>query len=174
MPSDLYRKDLCLDWVYPPFLERHLELKARCRARGASYLSTCLLRSVTESNLLYAKYRAGGPRAAPGGESSHNFGLAADEALIIAPSPKRVVRWDPGDFDILGEEAGKLGLHWGHGYGDDPHVSWPGFVSAQELAPLLDIWLKSKETLLLPKLQEVWQYVTMFGPTLPPFQRTHP
>ncbi len=174
--KDLFKAGLNLDLVYPPFLERLLELKARCEVRGASYLSTCLLRTCEESDALNRIYLNGGPRAAAGGQSSHNFGLASDEALIVKPAPGRVVRWGDKDFDILGEEAAKLGLHWGAGYGDKPHISWPGFVSATELQPLLKIWkLNWEDNALpgapLPRLQKVWDYVSDNSPELPPFTR---
>lgn len=160
MPRDSFKSDINLDYVYPPFLERRLELIVRCRARGASYLSTYLFRSVAESDALYAIYQRGGARAAPGGYSSHNFGLASDEALIIQPSPKRVLRWNPDDFKILGEEAAKLDLHWGHGYGDNPHISWPGFVDGAQLKPLRDIWAKQLPGApIIDRLKECWAYV---------------
>lgn len=168
MPTDLFQRGLNLDLVYPPFLERLLELKVRCRAKGSDYLSTCLLRSVEDSDAGYAKFMAGtGPRFAPGGSSSHNFGLASDEALVIKPPPKRVVRWGDKDFDLLGREALKLGLHWGINYGDKPHISWPGFVSAHELTPLLAIWLAHEELSLSDRLVKVWDHVTEHTPPLP-------
>jgi hypothetical protein len=112
MPTSLFLKTINLDLLYPPFLERYLELKARCRARGANYLSTFGFRSWAESDALHALWKAGkGGRAAPGGDSSHNFGLAGDEALILQEAP-RVCRWgrgpptdEPDDFLILGQEA---------------------------------------------------------------------
>lgn len=177
--KDLFKAGLNLDLVYPPFLERLLELKARCAARGANYLSTCLLRTVEESDILHQIYLAGGPRAAAGGQSSHNFGLASDEALIVKPAPGRVVRWGSADFDVLGEEAALLGLHWGVSYGDKPHISWPGFVSGQELVPLLRLWQANiQDNTLpgapLPRLKKVWDYVTANSPVLSPFTRIQP
>jgi peptidoglycan LD-endopeptidase CwlK len=168
MPAHLFLGKVNLDLFYPPFLERVLELKTRCRARGALYLSTFGHRTYEESDKLHQIYRTGGPRAAPAGYSSHNFGLADDEAYIVTEKPKRVCRWNIKDFDILGEEAVKLGLHWGAGYGDCPHISWPGFVNGAELKPLREIWQKSQGLLLLPRLQRCWDFVTLHS-NVPPF-----
>lgn len=173
MPTSLFKGDLNLDHVYPPFLERLLELKARCRAKGSSYLCTYLFRSIRESDALYEIYRHGGARAAPGGFSSHNFGLASDEALIISPSPKRVLRWDKADFQLLGEESIKLGLHWGAGYGDSPHVSWPGFVDGAQLKPLRELWysmdVPNAGYSLMDRLKACWRYVDAHSDAVPPF-----
>lgn len=155
MPRDLFQASLNLDLVYPPFLERLLAVKAACRARGSDYLSTELFRTWERSGALYVVYKRGGPRAAPAGASAHNYGLASDEALIVSPSPHRVVRWGPRDFDVLHEECLKAGL--AHGLaGDLPHVNWPGRESAAQLAPLALIWNANPDLDVLPRLQKVW------------------
>ena len=168
MPSDLFLPKVNLDLFYPPFLERYLELKVRCRARGASYLCTFGYRTWDESDEMYALWKAGkGGKSAPGGNSSHNFGLAGDEALVTHTSP-RICSWGLGDFKILAEEAARLGLHHGAAYNDWPHVSWPGFVSGLELQPLRDIWRDNLKLLLLPRLRKVWEYVDAHS-AVPPF-----
>lgn len=80
-------------------------------------------RTDAEQARLYAKYKAGGPVAAPPGHSNHNFGLA----------------WDIGIFDGDGhylessrlyQQAGSigkdLGLIWGGDWtnGDEPHFEF--------------------------------------------------
>jgi len=167
MPADLFNRGVDLDLFYPPFLERLLIAKARARARGADMLCTFGFRTCEESDQLYAKFLAGGPRAAPGGKSSHNFGLASDECLIIETKPKRIVRWGDRDFDIFAGEAGAVGLHWGVAYKDKPHFSWPGFVSADELAPLRKIWRENEGLKTLQRLQKVWLYVDSHSPAMP-------
>lgn len=166
MPADLFLKSVDLDYLYPRFLEKLLRAKAAARDRGASYLSTEGWRSMGRSFQLHQAYLEGGPRAAPAGQSGHNFGLCTDEALIIAPSPKRVLRWgrgakfnEPDDYAILQEELAKEGLLSGASYGDWPHVDFPGFVTGVELRPLLDIWNKNNGLQPLPRLQKVWQYL---------------
>ncbi len=165
MPTKQFRGDL--DLVFPPALERFLVLVANCNKRGAVYYATELNRSYARSfqlNQAYLQHK--GPRAAPGGKSGHNFGLCADFALDISPAPGLQPRWNKADFVILIEEALKLGLKSGASYNDSPHVEWPGFVSASELAPLDLIYKKTLGPPLV-KLKKVWEYVTIHSPNLP-------
>ncbi len=170
MPSDLFNRGINMDLFYPPFLAKLLELKANCAARGKRYLCTYGFRTMAESDILHNHFLQGGPRAAPGGYSSHNFGLASDEALIIrelGAGNRRVLSWGSkanSVFEVLGEEAAKLGLHWGKLYSDEPHISWPGFVSGAELAPLRDAWHRTPGD-DLTRLKEVWKYVDLHSPT---------
>jgi peptidoglycan L-alanyl-D-glutamate endopeptidase CwlK len=159
MPSELFHKDVNLDLAYPRFLDRLLDAKAAAKARGASYLTTELHRPYERSAALYTLYKRGGPRAAPAGASGHNFGICSDEALIIKPSPRRVIRWDPDDYAILYEELAKSGLLNGSGYKDWPHVDFPGFVTAAQIAPLNKIWNDNPDLPTLQRLQTVWQYL---------------
>lgn len=170
MPSELFLKGVDLDLLYPPFLERLLAAKAAAKARGALYLCTFGFRTVEESDAMFAAWRAGrGGRAAPGGKSQHNFGLAADEAFIVQPSPKRVLRWNAADYAVLIEECERRGLHNGRAYNDFPHFGWPGLVSAKELAPLLKIWQSAPLGLnTLSRLKLVWAYVDVNSPAMPP------
>ena len=176
MPSDLFNRTVDLDLIYPPYLERLLELKARCAKQGVRYLTTYGFRTCEASDMMHKAFLAGGPRAAPGGFSSHNFGLASDEAMIVKDRPQRVVTWGSKDkpvFNLLGAEAGKLGLHWGKNYSDEPHISWPGFVTGAELAPLRKIWQDNPGLLVLPRLRLCWAYVDAHHP-LPPFTPSRP
>lgn len=170
MPSDLVAR-VNLDLIYPEYLERLLEAKARARARGADYYSTEGYRTYGRSHFLYGQWLAGkGGRAAPAGASSHNFGLATDECPDGDPTkPGLQPRWDSPAFAILGEEVQRLGLHWGAGYGDRPHVSWPGFITRAQLAPLDRIYRHTDGTLAV-KLQAVWAHVRTHSPTMPPIR----
>jgi peptidoglycan L-alanyl-D-glutamate endopeptidase CwlK len=159
MPAELFHRDVNLDLAYPRFLERLLEAKAKAKERGASYLTTELHRSMERSQALYVNFKRGGPRAAPAGASGHNFGICSDEALIVRPSPNRVIRWNPEDYTVLYEELTKVGLANGSSYNDWPHVDFPGFVTAQQLEPLLKIWNENPDLPALPRLQEVWKYL---------------
>lgn len=170
MPSALVAR-IDLDLLYTPFLERLLEAKARARARGVDYYSLEGYRTYGRSHFLYGQWLSGkGGRAAPAGASSHNFGLATDECRDIdLTKPGLQPRWKDADYDILGEEVQRLGLHWGAGYGDRPHVSWPGFVSRAQLAPLDKIYRHTEGDLAV-KLQAVWLHVTKNSPPLPPLR----
>lgn len=159
MPSDLV-SGVDLNYAYLPFLERLLEAKAKARERGADYYTTEIYRSMERSRSLYVAYKRGGPRAAPPGASGHNFGIASDEALIIQPSPRRKLSWGKKDYSILYEELKKVGLTNGSSYGDWPHVEIPGFVKANDLAPLSRIWENSDPNApTLDRLKEVWKYL---------------
>ncbi len=164
MPKDQLRGDL--DYVYPPFLERVLALLANCNARGKRYFATELFRDMARSDALYRAYLAGGPRAARGGRSGHNFGLAADFALDTSDAPGLQPSWKKEDFAVLIEEAVKLGLKVGAAYGDFPHVEWPTWVSANELTPLRSLYTAAAG-LPLAKLKAVWQYCDEHAPNLP-------
>ncbi len=165
MPTNQFRGDL--DLVYPPALERFLILADRCNKRGKVYYATELHRTYARSFVLAQAYlEHKGPRAAGGGNSGHNFGLCSDWALDISPAPGLQPSWKPEDFDVLVEEAAKLGLKSGRSYGDNPHVEWPGFVSASDLAPLDLIYKKTSGT-TLAKLKAVWSYVDLHSPNLP-------
>lgn len=162
MPRELFHRDVNLDLGYPRFVERLLEAKAKAKERGASYLTTELHRTMERSRVLHINYKKnGGPRAAPPGASGHNFGICSDEALIVRPSPNRVIRWNHEDYTILYEELEKVKLLNGSGYNDWPHVDFPGFVTAEQLQPLLKIWEANPELPTLPRLQEVWKYLDL-------------
>lgn len=89
-------------------------------------------RSIERSNVLYAAYKAGtGPRAAPGGSSAHNYGLAIDVALDAdLYKPGLQPDWNPG-FDngkadgwlwLRGAVNAHPRLRGGWWYNDWPHI----------------------------------------------------
>lgn len=53
-------------------------------------------RSLEEQQVLYQKYLAGGPLAAPPGESAHNYGLAVDIHVV----ENGVSKWSGINFEI--------------------------------------------------------------------------
>lgn len=159
MPRDLFLRHIDLDLCYPPFLDKLLEAKAAAKARGAQYITTELFRSMDRSDALYILYKKGGNRAAAAGFSGHNFGIASDEALIVKPGPPREVRFDKDSYKILYEELAKVGLTNGSGYHDYPHVEIPGFVTADELKPLRDVWYSAPLDDQKTRLQKVWRYL---------------
>lgn len=58
------------------------------------WLVTHGFRSTAEQAALYAKYKAGGPRAAPPGLSPHEYGMAIDVALDIDGKMGGQVTWN--------------------------------------------------------------------------------
>lgn len=159
MPADLFQR-MDLDLVYPPFRAKAFDVAAACRARGSDYWATFGFRTIAQSDAMYVLYKAGkGPKAAPGGKSAHNFGLAFDFTLDGEPLiPGLQPVWHSLDYNMLGEEARKAGLAWGGGFGDPPHVGWPGYVSGAQLTPLLAAWEASSGT-VLDRLKAVWQVI---------------
>lgn len=155
MPADLIKSGVNLDLLEPNFRDSVFALLAACRARGKNYLVLEGYRSWGRSHQLYAKYLQGGPRAAPAGYSAHNYGLAVDCALIINPSPKRVVSFADKDFDVLVEEALRLGLAAGL-KNDRGHVGLKGYESAQQLEKLKRTWNGVQSARTEDRLKAVW------------------
>lgn len=153
--------------LYPPFLEKLMNVLAACSARGADYYVTEGFRSWGRSHSLYLAFLNGGPRAAPAGFSGHNYGLAVDvthdsDLTIPGLQPD----WKADNYIILGEEVRAGGLAWGGDYKsgqpDRPHIAWPGYDSKPALAKLHDAWLAENST-ADDKLQAVWDLVSQGG-----------
>lgn len=128
--------------LYPPFLELLKRVLAECRQEGADYWAISGLRPPEEQAKLYFQ-----GRTSPGAivtncqpwNSAHQYGIAVDlcrDADVtragLQPS------WKREDYALLGRVCDRRGLTWGGTFKfyDAPHVQWPGYVSARELAPL--------------------------------------
>lgn len=123
--------------LYPPFADKLVLLVEACAARGAEYIATSGMRSYDEQDRLYAKGRSIEGRIvtnAPGGSSPHNFGVACDlcrdgDVTKAGLQPD----YDPAQYEILAEEAERLGLQAGLRWrgkadglkSDPPHVQLP-------------------------------------------------
>lgn len=153
-----------LDLIYPPFLERVLNVIARCEARGCRYVATHGFRTYGEQTALWAQGRTRPGKIvtnAMGGQSAHNFGLAIDFVRDIdTKTPGVQPGWSSKDYEVLISEAERAGLHSGASYKDYPHVSWPGTVSAKDLLGLALTWDNTSPSLgTLDRLKEVWKVV---------------
>lgn len=154
MPAELFKR-IDLDKLYPPFRAVMLEVIARCNARGAVYFATHGFRTFAEQHELNRLHILGkGGRAAPGGFSAHNYGLAFDFCADSDRNPLNGLQpdWKDPAYDVLGEEAKKAGLAWGASFGDKPHVGLPGFERGSQLGPLLPVLQKGG-------LAAVWKLV---------------
>jgi hypothetical protein len=83
--------------VDPVLLQPHFraDVEAFLAESPHTWYVTEGFRSIERSDQLYALYKAGkGPRAAPGGKSAHNFGLAIDVALDNDDRPGLQPTWD--------------------------------------------------------------------------------
>lgn len=87
---------------------------------------TCGFRSVEESDRLYAIYKQGGPRAAPGGLSPHNIGEAIDVVLDGNMAKAGLqMNWDwnhPAWHRLFDAIKAHPRLHSGQSFGDAPHI----------------------------------------------------
>jgi peptidoglycan LD-endopeptidase CwlK len=128
--------------LYPPFLLRLQALLEVAMAAQRAYWVVEGYRSYERSDELYAQGRTvPGPIVtnAQGGESAHNFGIAAD--LVLDGFLDRAglqPDYRPASYDILGMLAPRHGLVWGGSwqFKDRPHVQVPGFVTADDMGPL--------------------------------------
>lgn len=128
--------------MYPRFLTKLERLAVALEARGVSYWLTSGFRSWAEQDALYAlgrtkpnvdaneeKPMGGKVTNARGGQSYHNFAIAADWALDKDTKREGLQPdWSPEAYAILGEEAEKVGLEWGGtwtNFKDYPHVQLP-------------------------------------------------
>lgn len=87
-------------------------------------------RSLEEQAALYAKYQAGGPRAAPAGRSAHNFGRAVDVVLDGSENPGTQADWDtshPGWKWLTEACLHHPTLHSGARYADYGHIELVGW-----------------------------------------------
>lgn len=122
MPIDFSRVDESL--MNPDFVK---DIKDVFGPSQWNWLVTEGFRSIERSNTLFAAYKAGtGPRAAPGGSSAHNFGLAVDVVFDGDPvkagvqpdwnTSKDAWQW------LLKTIKAHPRLSSGAGYHDWPHV----------------------------------------------------
>jgi len=109
-----------------PEFRAKLELfERRLAERGIRVKIVCGYRSPEEQNRLYAQGRTEAGKVvtnARGGQSWHNFGLAADYAFVVNGQ----ITWK-GPWNIFGRIAHECGLEWGGDFKrfpDRPHVQW--------------------------------------------------
>jgi hypothetical protein len=106
-----------------PVSQRLEVLQGIMNAAGYDIRPISTTRTAAEQAELHRQGRT--PRTgAPGDESQHQAGTAADYALFI--NGKRVSRdHDPKVWELLGLAAQKVGLEWGGNYNDPNHVELP-------------------------------------------------
>jgi peptidoglycan LD-endopeptidase CwlK len=154
MPAALFKR-INLDFLYAPFLEKLLDAISDCKTTGVEYTATLGFRTYAEQDALFAQGRTTPGHIvtnARGGESAHNFGLAVD---FFAGD------WDPQSYERLGSMVALRGLVWGGSWKkpDRPHVQWPGYVSAADMAPLAALTLPDSRESDQDVLRRVWAYL---------------
>ncbi len=132
MPTELIKR-VNWDLIYPPFRDLCYQLVANCQARGVDYFATDGFRSPQEQMMLWQQGRdAAGAVIDPQKVLTrlqfgmHNLGIACDFTFDSDKAKKGLQpTWKRKDYDILAEEAERLGLTAGHnfkGFPDSPHV----------------------------------------------------
>lgn len=119
-----------IDWrqVDPALLDPRFreDLEALLGPSPFAWVVTFGFRSLAEQALLWDKYQAGGPRAAPPGKSAHNYGLAVDVVLDADPGrPGLQASWDtkhPGWVWLFNAVAAHPRLKSGQSFGDGGHI----------------------------------------------------
>lgn len=155
MPTALVRR-IDLDYLYPPFLERLLNLIADAKYQGQEYIAYFGFRSYALQKALHLAHQNGGPLAAPPGLSAHQYGMAVD---MFYKRANGQASWDKSFFAPLKELCKKHKLAWGGDFKDWGHIGFPGLVSGKELTPLLATWNRLPAGTDLARLLELWKTV---------------
>lgn len=154
--------------LYPQFYLKLELLAEACLARGVQYYFISGFRSWEEQDKLYMQGR--GKKGtiidkskvvtnAKGGESNHNFSVAADlcrdadmQRSGLQPS------WNKEDYKILAEEAQKLGLDPGYywKFVDAPHVQLNLARNGLTFKDLKAEYLKRRN------MHDVWIFLDQF------------
>lgn len=71
---------------------------------GLRAVLSSAFRGIPQQRTLYLAYKRGGPRAAPPGDSAHNYGLAGD-VLIIPPDGEKMDKWEWATATFRGRRA---------------------------------------------------------------------
>jgi peptidoglycan L-alanyl-D-glutamate endopeptidase CwlK len=126
----MYINRIDISLIYRPFLNKLVELLVNCAVAGQRYVITSGTRTYQEQNELYAQGRTKPGKIvtnAKGGQSYHNFGIAADFVPDMSDAPGLQPSWDEKNFKILRDEAIKLGLESGLDwkFKDPPHIQLP-------------------------------------------------
>lgn len=117
--------------IHPVLWAKAQQLVEACAARGYHYYAISGYRSVEEQNALFAQGRSTKGAIvtnARGGQSAHNFGLAIDFCKDADKTRGGLQPdWNAHEYEVLAEEAKKLGLEPGlyWQFKDAPHVQLP-------------------------------------------------
>jgi len=116
----------------PQLILRCAQVQAACAARGVRIVWVQGLRTWEEQDALYRQGRLTPGKVvtrARGGESWHNFGMAADAAIDADPTrPGLQPLWNRDDprWWVLIEEIENAGMVSGVHWNDAPHAQYTG------------------------------------------------
>lgn len=114
----------CLAGLHDAFRPMVIEGLARSVDYGVSveFDDDGCYRSLEDQSALYQKFLSGGPRAAPPGQSAHNYGLAVDIHVLV----NGVARWQGEDFERAKDAFSQAGcLFLPPQYEDPGHCEHP-------------------------------------------------
>lgn len=167
MISELFKR-IDTSQLYPTFYLKLEQLAEACLARGVQYYAISGYRSWEEQDKLYAKGRDKKGKIvkkdevvtnAKGGQSNHNFSVAVDwcrdadmERSGLQPN------WDKESYEILAEEAQKLGLDAGHfwKFSDSPHIQLNLARNGLSFKDLKEAYLKNED------IKDVWAFLDKY------------
>lgn len=160
--SDVLLARIDTSLLYPPFKDRLSACVEDLASRGNPFYAYFGFRDFDLQAALYRNWLARkGGKAAPPGDSAHQYGLAADCAPDIdLVKPGLQPSWNEKDFFVLGMAALRHNLRWLGNIRDYPHLNYPGFVSKMQLEPLKKKWISLPPQISAKeKLQEIWKTV---------------
>lgn len=128
MPTDLVKR-VNLDLLYPPFVERLLNLLAKARESGQDYYVISGFRSHKQQQALFELGRSKPGRKvtnAPAGLSAHNWGMAVDVVADESNKPGLQPTWTLAKYTLLKKLGPTFDLQVGvPGIQDDGHIQLP-------------------------------------------------
>lgn len=141
--------------ICPKLLSLCEQLVINCEKRGYTFFAISGFRSAEEQSKLYAQGRSTAGKIvtnAKAFQSLHNFGLAIDFCHDLNHNKTDGLQpsWDMKAYEVLGEEARKLGLVTGldfKSFREGPHIQLKTDKSLLQLKELFDkgglseVWL---------------------------------
>lgn len=156
--------------IYPHLLILIEKLIENCLARGMNYYVISGFRSPEEQDALFAKGRDKKGKVtdkskvvtnAKAWQSNHNYSVAVDlchdsDIKTAGLQPN----WNPENYQVLAEEAQKLGLESGFYWTtikDRPHVQLNLSRNNLSFADLKQIYMKNS------KLEDIWAFLDKYN-----------
>lgn len=132
--------------LYPVFLKQIEQLITNLEKRGYVFFVISAFRSAQEQSKLYAQGRSLPGKIVTNAnafESFHNYGLAVDFCLDIDHNKENGLQpnWDITAYEVLAEEARKLGLVSGmdfKSFKEGPHVQFKTEKTTKQLKELFE------------------------------------
>ena len=169
--SDLLLCRIDPDLLYPPFLARLRAMLAELQTvKGLEFWAISGYRTPAEQMRLWTQGRTRTGKIVTNAralESAHNYGIAVDfvkdgfiDRAGLQPD------WRAESYEPLDVACDLHDLEWGGRwtkFPDRPHVQWPGYVTAADMAPLAKLWAGTPGV-EVDRLKAIWQYLDKHQP----------